>query len=108
MSRKADIKCCENCWHDLDHPCPDLIECLRNGPICHESEKCKQSRQNSLTNLLRKKIDLPIIFVGTGTCGLGAGAGKTLNKIHSYLSDKNINADVIEVGCIGLVLKNLS
>lgn len=42
------------------------------------------------------------IFIGTGTCGLGAGAAKTLQAIESYLGEKNINADIINVGCIGL------
>lgn len=44
----------------------------------------------------------PVIFVGTGTCGLGAGAGKTLHAVRSYLEEKKIDADVVEVGCIGL------
>jgi len=42
------------------------------------------------------------IYVGTGTCGLGAGAGKTLAVIETYLKEKNIDAEIVNVGCIGL------
>jgi NADH:ubiquinone oxidoreductase subunit F (NADH-binding)/Pyruvate/2-oxoacid:ferredoxin oxidoreductase delta subunit/(2Fe-2S) ferredoxin len=52
--------------------------------------------------LRREVVEKPVIFIGTGTCGLGAGAGKTLNRIYEYLKEKQIEADVVEVGCIGL------
>lgn len=44
----------------------------------------------------------PVIFVGAGTCGLGAGAGETIKKAKVWLEAKNIEAEVIPVGCIGL------
>ena len=52
--------------------------------------------------LLRLELDRPVIFVGAGTCGLAAGAGKTLAAIRGYLEEKSVDADVVEVGCIGL------
>jgi len=48
-----------------------------------------------------KTIDKTVIYVGMGTCGLGAGAAKTLEKINTYLEENKINADVVETGCIG-------
>ncbi|OFY34632.1 MAG: NADH dehydrogenase [Bacteroidetes bacterium GWF2_38_335] len=45
---------------------------------------------------------MPNIFVGAGTCGLGAGADKTIAEVNKYLSEKNIKAKITEVGCIGL------
>ena len=47
----------------------------------------------------------PLIFVGTGTCGLGAGAGKTLAAVRAWLASGVAVADVIEVGCIGLCVE---
>lgn len=47
-------------------------------------------------------IDKPIIYIGAGTCGLGAGAAKTIEKTKQYLADKKIDARIIETGCIGL------
>ncbi|MGC9453777.1 MAG: NADH-ubiquinone oxidoreductase-F iron-sulfur binding region domain-containing protein [Phycisphaerae bacterium] len=52
--------------------------------------------------LRREKLDRPVVFVGTGTCGLGAGAGKTLRAVSEYLDNSDVEADVVEVGCIGL------
>jgi NADH:ubiquinone oxidoreductase subunit F (NADH-binding)/Pyruvate/2-oxoacid:ferredoxin oxidoreductase delta subunit len=49
-----------------------------------------------------EKLMKPVIFVGAGTCGLGAGAGKTIKAITNYLTEKSIEADIVEVGCIGL------
>ncbi len=52
--------------------------------------------------LRRENVEAPVIFIGTGTCGLGAGAGKTKLTAQEYLTRNNINATIIEVGCIGL------
>lgn len=59
--------------------------------------------KDDLVLRLRHEItDSPVIYVGAGTCGLGAGALKTLEEIRNYLNGKNIDAKVIETGCIGL------
>ncbi|HOZ47039.1 MAG TPA: NADH-ubiquinone oxidoreductase-F iron-sulfur binding region domain-containing protein [Candidatus Hydrogenedentes bacterium] len=50
----------------------------------------------------RDDVTRPTLFVGMGTCGLGAGAGKTLAAIRAYLTDFAVDADIVEVGCIGL------
>ncbi|NTW32453.1 MAG: 4Fe-4S binding protein [Bacteroidetes bacterium] len=50
----------------------------------------KESRENT------------VVWVGAGTCGLGAGAGKTIIEIKNYFSNNGINAEIIETGCIGL------
>ncbi len=57
---------------------------------------------DTLSLLRRERVEKPLIYVGAGTCGLGAGAGKTLNSIKQYVEDKSIDAEIIEVGCIGL------
>ncbi|PLX11693.1 MAG: hypothetical protein C0598_07630 [Marinilabiliales bacterium] len=50
----------------------------------------------------RHKINKPVVFVGAGTCGYGAGAGKTLESVKNYIHTKKIDIDVVELGCIGL------
>ncbi len=102
MAQIADIKCCDKCWHDVNNPCPQLIECLKSGPLCHDDEKCFQYRRYAMKTSQRTIVEKPIIYIGTGTCGLGAGAGKTMLKIKKYLTQHAIESDVIEVGCIGL------
>ena len=63
-----------------------------------DSEKVNKE----LSLLKREIVDKPVIYIGAGTCGLGAGAGKTLENVKQYLSNKAIDAEIIEVGCIGL------
>lgn len=96
------ITCCDRCWHSVDHPCPDLIDCVNRGPLCHDDQGCYHRRLEQLKNYRRTRLERPAIFVGTGTCGLGAGAGYTLQSIKQYLQERNVIADVYEVGCVGL------
>ena len=44
----------------------------------------------------------PVIRVGAATCGLSAGAGKTLVKLRELLPKTFPDAEVVETGCIGL------
>jgi (2Fe-2S) ferredoxin len=55
-----------------------------------------------MARLRRENTSRPAIFVGAGTCGLGAGAAKTLQAVKTWLNERAVEADVIEVGCIGL------
>jgi len=52
--------------------------------------------------LRREKIGKPVIYLGTGTCGLGAGAAFTLEAIKNYVKEKQLDVDIVEVGCVGL------
>ena len=52
--------------------------------------------------LRRRDVDRPVIFVGMGTCGLGAGADKTAAAVREYLTEHDLGAEVVETGCIGL------
>lgn len=52
--------------------------------------------------LSRQFVEKPIIYVGAGTCGLGAGANKTISSIKSYMQSHKIDTEIVEVGCIGL------
>ncbi|MDP4292404.1 MAG: NADH-quinone oxidoreductase subunit F, partial [Bacteroidota bacterium] len=63
----------------------------------------EQNTDPDLLNLiLRERVERPVIYLGTSTCGMVAGAGRTLQAINNYLSEKEIEAEVVEVGCIGL------
>ena len=67
-----------------------------------ENANPTDSGKAKMATLRRESVQKPTIFIGTGTCGLGAGAAFTLEEIKKYLADKKIDADVVEVGCIGL------
>lgn len=55
-----------------------------------------------LSYFKKEKNDEPIIYIGAGTCGLGAGADKTITAVKNYISNKKIKAEIVETGCIGL------
>ncbi len=67
------------------------------------SESLSTPADDSLFKKLRREsCEKPVIYIGAGTCGFGAGAGKTLEAVKSYVQSKNIDAEIVEVGCIGL------
>ncbi len=43
----------------------------------------------------------PIIYIGAGTCGRAAGAMDTWAAAEKHLGDLGVDADIVEVGCIG-------
>jgi NADH-quinone oxidoreductase subunit F len=45
---------------------------------------------------------IPGILVGAGTCGRAAGAEAVLTEIDRELTQRNIDAIVMQVGCVGL------
>ncbi|MCK5131807.1 MAG: NADH-quinone oxidoreductase subunit NuoF [Candidatus Sabulitectum sp.] len=94
--------CCSECWHSSENPCPTIIECFTSGPQCHECSDCTDGRILQKKMLVKQDVSVPAIFVGTGTCGLGAGAGKSLAVVKSWLEHQSLEAEVIEVGCVGL------
>ncbi len=102
MTTLIEDKCCDQCWHGADRPCPDLVACLTEGPACHEHGEAVKTRETRIAELLRLVVTRPVIYIGAGTCGLAAGAEKTRMAIVEHLEAKHIEADVVNVGCIGL------
>ncbi|HOW52456.1 MAG TPA: NADH-quinone oxidoreductase subunit NuoF [bacterium] len=56
----------------------------------------------ALKKIRRETVDRPVVFVGAGTCGLGAGAAQTLAAVREWIAAHHIDADIVETGCIGL------
>ncbi|MDP4270388.1 MAG: NuoF family protein [Bacteroidota bacterium] len=42
------------------------------------------------------------IYIGSGTCGLGAGAARTEAVIRRFIREHNLTVEIVPVGCIGL------
>jgi len=93
--------CCEKCWHGDEKPCPKYAACITEGPLCHPSAECRAKRERFVAANRREGLSRPVVYVGAGTCGLGAGAGKVLDAVRGHLKAKGVEADVVEVGCIG-------
>ncbi len=100
-------KCCGECWHNKDNPCDLFIICRTEGPLCHSSEDCREKYKSLNNRLLYKEHDVPIIFIGMGTCGLAAGAKKVEEAIRAELEKLKISARVEGTGCIGYCAKEV-
>ena len=61
--------------------------------IKREAEKKREALRQS------KK---PIVFVGVATCGRSAGALDTLEVFRQELKSRNMDAEIVETGCLGL------
>lgn len=75
-----------------------LIQNILTNP----KKQQEKSELEKLSIFKNEKNDKTVIFVGTGTCGLGAGADKTIVSVREYLMKNSIEAKIIETGCIGL------
>ena len=78
-----------------------LLAVLTSRPGEEVAPADTQAAAVSVSQLTRKMLAHPVIFVGAGTCGLAAGAEKTMRAIRSYLEEQKIEASIVEVGCIG-------
>jgi len=55
-----------------------------------------------LAHIRHDTVIKPVVYIGSGTCGKVAGADETLNAVARYLEEKNLNAEIVQVGCIGI------
>ena len=63
----------------------------RGGPICRAHGPKGRRRCGVLAPVCgARHVAKPVIFVGAGTCGLGAGAGKTLEAVREFLAQHQI------------------
>lgn len=78
------------------------LQFLKEKVLLNQNAAFSKEVEEKLKILRHEKIVKPIIYVGASSCGLVAGAAKTIAAINNYLCEKQILADIIEVGCIGL------
>ena len=99
---EANVSPTPRCWEGPRGVSQDLLGWIQVGPIAAAKAAGKEAVEAAMAALRRETVRKPVLFVGTGTCGLGAGAGKTLQAVRDHLRQRNIDAEVVEVGCIGL------
>ncbi|HVM60024.1 MAG TPA: FAD-dependent oxidoreductase [Verrucomicrobiae bacterium] len=64
-----------------------------------------QLREQSQQTLAARGRARAAIFVGTGTCGIAAGARETMQAIQQELARRKLDGPVTTVGCIGMCAK---
>jgi NADH:ubiquinone oxidoreductase subunit F (NADH-binding) len=79
-----------------------ITDKLVNKLLANSGSENSPEFEEIIEKLLRHKPGKPVIYIGTGTCGIAAGADKTLAAVQDYLQKNEIDAEVAEVGCIGL------
>ncbi len=94
MTSQTD--CCK------DGMCKELAKILVPDADKHDPEALARLIDERAAEVRRETSDTPIIYVGAGTCGLGAGAGKVIKAVKGFLRRNNLQGKVVEVGCIGL------
>ena len=69
------------CWpappERQPHPIDAAVCC---GDAAHAADR--SWIEDRLARLRREKLDIPVIYVGAGSCGRGAGAGSVLQRIR--------------------------
>jgi NADH:ubiquinone oxidoreductase subunit F (NADH-binding)/Pyruvate/2-oxoacid:ferredoxin oxidoreductase delta subunit/(2Fe-2S) ferredoxin len=99
--------CCDECWHSPSKPCDLFVQCCTEGPLCHQNNNCAEKFQTLNRKLKYLEHDIPVIFIGMGTCGLAAGAQKVEEAVRAELSRLNLSANIESTGCIGYCAKEV-
>ncbi len=89
-----------SCWDTPAQPAPELLAALHHGALAGLADGRERTERVAL--LRRERVTRPVILVGTGTCGLGAGAARTLAAVRAHVAARHLDAEVVEVGCVGL------
>jgi len=63
-------------------------------------EKVKQQAKAEWDSLYHGEV--PLVLVGTATCGRAVGALSVLQAIREEIAERNVDVKIIEVGCLGL------
>lgn len=99
--RKLAEPCCQKCTHTPSNPCKDFVNCRENGPVCHDSQGCREELRERGKILRRDNPVRPVIMVGTGTCGLASGAGAVFSKLSGLIGEQHLPVELVPAGCIG-------
>lgn len=91
-----------SCWGEPGEPSAELMQWLHAHGTGMETGAASKRPTSWAAKVRRDVVDRAVIYIGTGTCGLGAGAAETLRAIKRHLTKIGAKADVVEVGCIGL------
>lgn len=84
----------------------DLMKSILNNKVENADKDKKLESWNHLNqNLSFNEYETPLIFIGMGTCGLASGAKEVYDEIEKELKEKNIQAQIMPVGCIGYCKK---
>ncbi len=79
------------CWPTKEAPADELLPLV-----------AQPGDEARIAFLRGDDVVRPTVRIGLGTCGRGAGAGRTLEAVRAHLAGKKPAVEIEEVGCIGL------
>lgn len=74
-------------------------------PKLKSIDELRRLREKAQQELTIRQQTTTKITVGMGTCGIAAGARETMQAILAELKERDIEAHVATVGCIGMCSK---
>ena len=74
-------------------------------PKLKSLDELKRLRDKAQHELTVRQQTTTTITIGMGTCGIAAGARETMQAILKELDERDIEAHVATVGCIGMCSK---
>jgi len=80
---------------------PDITEFLREV-VQLDPVEYSRDLKNTLELLSRDRVTQALILLSSGTAAIVAGAERTLQAVTDYLIDRNIRAEIIRTGCLGI------
>lgn len=102
ISHHKNMDSAGKCWLGFSEICGELLSSVEAEPFVGARTGSPGELCAILAGLRRETVSVPVIFVGAGTCGLGAGAAGTLAVVKEFVGRHGIGADVVEVGCNGM------
>ncbi|MEA2008381.1 MAG: (2Fe-2S) ferredoxin domain-containing protein, partial [Chloroflexota bacterium] len=74
-------------------------------PKLKNSEDLISMRLSAQEKRRKDRASEAIIFIGMGTCGIAAGAAEVADAIRKELDKRQLDTKIINVGCIGICVK---
>lgn len=70
--------------------------------IVKDKEQLAELRDSLKASLEQKRAAGARVLIGMGTCGIAAGARDVMDAVRAELTAREVPADVVSVGCIGI------
>lgn len=98
----TDSATLDRCWQTPAEPDETVLAWLASHGWRPDRNDAQPVPKDWAARARRDAVNVPTIYVGMGTCGIGAGAEATRSAIQRYLGRTRRNAEIVDVGCIGL------
>ncbi len=71
-------------------------------PVLKNISELNDFREQAKVQLSDREDNKLTIILGMGTCGIAAGANQVADEVRSELKKHNLDAEIVNVGCIGM------